>query len=370
MRSNTVNTLKTGMKKISSYFISLTVAATSTLLLICSTQSVQAQSSASQAEVIPGQYLGAKITTHPDWFKESFLEFEEDIAEATEAGKRLVIYFHQDGCPYCNKLVEDNFNNPAILTKMQSDFDLVAINLWGDREVIQIGGNTFTEKTLAQALDVDFTPTLVFFNENKEVALRLNGYYPVVEFDYALDYVSGRMEKEISFPDYVAEFKKDKQNGELNQQEWILTAPYNLSELPESKPFAVLFEEPDCVNCNLLHSRTFANPDAKNILDLFQVVQLNRWSNTPVTKPDGKQTTATAWAKELGLGFSPAIVLFDSNGDKLFVIDSMLKSFHILGIFDYISSGAYQSEPDLQRYLSERAEHMISAGQDVNIWEY
>ena len=329
-----------------------------------------AQSTTSQTEVIPGQYLGAKITTHPDWFKESFLEFEEDIAEATEAEKRLVIYFHQDGCPYCNKLVEDNFNNPAILDKMQSNFDLVTINLWGDREVVQVGGKTFTEKTLAQALDVDFTPTLIFFTEDKKVALRLNGYYPVVEFDHALDYVSEKMEKQISFPEYVADYKKDKQNGELNQQEWLLPAPYDLANLPEAKPLAVLFEEPDCQNCDLLHTRTFTNPDAKNLLDAFQVVQLNRWSDTPVIKPDGEPTTAAIWAKELGLGFSPAIVLFDNNGSKIIVVDSMLRTFHILGIFDYVSSGAYQSEPDLQRYLSERAEHIISSGEDVDIWAY
>jgi thioredoxin-related protein len=359
-------TLNLGMNQIGFTFIFLTSIVASMLIPM----PANAQSTTSQTEIIPGQFFGMKVTTHPDWFKESFLEFEEDIAEATEAGKRLVIYFHQNGCPYCNKLVEDNFNNPDILSKMQSGFDLVTINLWGDREVVQVGGKKFTEKTLAQAMDVNFTPTLIFFNEDKEVALRLNGYYPVVEFDHALDYVSGKMEKQISFPEYVADYKKDKQIGELNQQKWILPAPYDLAKLTVAKPLAVLFEEPDCLNCDLLHTRTFTNPDAENLLKSFHIVQLNRWSNTPVIKPDGESTTAAAWARDLGLGFSPAIVLFDNNGSKLIVVESMLKTFHILGIFDYISSGAYQSEPDLQRYLSERAEHIISTGKDVNIWAY
>ena len=358
------------MNKFSLSFIFAAGIVAPMLIPILAPTSVNAQSTASQTEVSSGQYFGAKVTTHPDWFKDSFLEFEEDIAEAAEAGKRLVIYFHQDGCPYCNKLVEDNFNNPDILEKMQSGFDLVAINLWGDREVIQIGGKTFTEKTLAQALDVDFTPTLIFFNEHKEVALRLNGYYPIVDFDHALNYVSGKMEKQTSFPQYVANHKKDKQTGELNRQDWMLTAPYDLANLAESKPLAVLFEEPDCQNCDLLHTRTFTSADAKDLLASFQIIQLNRWSNTPVIKPDGEPTTATAWAKELGLGFSPAIVFFDKSGNKLIVVDSMLKTFHILGIFDYISSGKYHTEPDLQRFLSERAEHIINTGKDVDIWEY
>jgi len=358
------------MNKINFSFIFAASIAALMLTPMVAPTSANAQSATSQTEVVSGQYFGAKNTTHPSWFKESFLEFEEDIAEAAEAGKRLVIYFHQDGCPYCNKLVEDNFNNPDILEKMRASFDLVAINLWGDREVVQVGGKAFTEKTLAQALDVDFTPTLIFFNENKEVALRLNGYYPVVDFDHALDYVSAKMEKQIGFPEYVANYKKEKQTGELNRQDWLLTAPYDLANLPESKPLAILFEEPNCQNCDLLHTRTFASPDAKGLLESFQIVQLNRWSNTPIIKPDGEPTTATAWAKELGLGFSPAIAFYDPNGSKLFIVDSMLKTFHILGIFDYISSGTYKTEPDLQRFLSERAEHIINTGKDVNIWEY
>ena len=42
-----------------------------------------------------GSFSRAKFTTHPAWFKESFLDFEQDIAEATAQGKRLVLYFYQ-----------------------------------------------------------------------------------------------------------------------------------------------------------------------------------------------------------------------------------------------------------------------------------
>ena len=42
-----------------------------------------------------GSFSRAKFTTHSAWFKESFLDFEQDIAEATAQGKRLVLYFYQ-----------------------------------------------------------------------------------------------------------------------------------------------------------------------------------------------------------------------------------------------------------------------------------
>ena len=43
--------------------------------------------------------LGAKTAETPHWFKESFLEFEEDVAEAAADGKRVMIFFHQEGAP-------------------------------------------------------------------------------------------------------------------------------------------------------------------------------------------------------------------------------------------------------------------------------
>ncbi len=50
-------------------------------------------SSQAEEKKTTGEYLGAKTATHPSWFKESFLDLEEDIADAAEADKRLVVFF-------------------------------------------------------------------------------------------------------------------------------------------------------------------------------------------------------------------------------------------------------------------------------------
>ncbi len=71
----------------------------------------------------------------PDWFKLSFLDLREDVREASAAGKRVLLYFYQDGCPYCAKLLRDNFGQREIAEKTRSHFDVIAINMWGGREV-------------------------------------------------------------------------------------------------------------------------------------------------------------------------------------------------------------------------------------------
>jgi thioredoxin-related protein len=54
------------------------------------------------AAAIPVSPAGAAsaATEVPAWFKETFLDIREDVREAAAEGKRLLLYFGQDGCPY------------------------------------------------------------------------------------------------------------------------------------------------------------------------------------------------------------------------------------------------------------------------------
>ena len=58
----------------------------------------------------------------PAWFTESLLDLREDVAEAAAQGKRVMLYFGQDGCPYCKRLMDVNFRDAAIAAKTQQHF--------------------------------------------------------------------------------------------------------------------------------------------------------------------------------------------------------------------------------------------------------
>lgn len=42
----------------------------------------------------------------PAWFKASFFATREHIAEASETGRRLMLYLYQDGCPLLRQAAE------------------------------------------------------------------------------------------------------------------------------------------------------------------------------------------------------------------------------------------------------------------------
>jgi len=319
-----------------------------------------------------GTFYGGLKTEYPKWFKESFLDFREDIEEAKLAGKRVMVLFHQNGCPYCNALVERNLSQKDIEDMIKKNFDVVAINMWGDREVATIGGKQYKEKAFAQALKIQFTPTILFFDESGKIILRLNGYLPPRVFKVALDYVAQHKERTISYRDYVAKSVPSGKTGQLINEDFFEPPPFDLRRKKgsKSKPFAVFFEQKDCPNCGTLHRRVLVDKETRDIVKQFDNVQLDMWSKTEVITPEGKKMSARDWARALDVKYAPTIVLFNNKGSEIIRSEASFKVFHTQGIFHYVLSGSYKKQPSFQRYLSARAEHIMEQGKDVDIDRY
>jgi thioredoxin-related protein len=93
------------------------------------------------------------------------------------------------------------------------------------------------------------------------------------------------------------------------------------------------------------------------------------WADETLVTPTGSQTSARDWARELDVKYAPTIVLFSSDGVEVIRSEAYFKRFHTQSIFDYVASGAYQEEPDFQRFLTRRADGIRARGTDVDIWE-
>ena len=316
-----------------------------------------------------GAYYGGKPTEYPAWFKDSFLNLKEDIAEAKTHNKRVMIFFTQDNCPYCNVLIERNLAQKEIDTYLRKHFEVIAINMWGDREVVSLENEKLTEKSFATSLKVQYTPTLIFFNEAGKTVLRLNGYLQPAKFKTALEYVAQHKENEMTYRDYLAAHQPAVADGALIQQDFFKPAPYNLSRKGKAaKPVAVFFEQKDCPDCAVLHRQVLPDKETRDTLAKFDVFQLDMWSEMPLITPQGKKTTARQWAKELDVKYAPSILVFNPQGKEIIRSEAFFKVFHTQGLLAYVLSGDYKKEPSFQRYLSARAEHLREQGKDIDIW--
>lgn len=302
----------------------------------------------------------------PSWFTETFFDLREDVRDAAKDGKRLMLYFGQDGCPYCKALMETNFTQPGIVAKTRRHFVAEALDIWGDREVTGLDGRTLSEKEFARALRVQFTPTLLFFDENGAVVARLNGYYPPHRFEAALDYVAGKMETQQSFAAYMARNRREAASATLHDEPFFLRPPYDLRR--GAKPLAVLFETPYCSGCDELHREGFRRPEVRAQLAKFEVARFALGDSREIVTPSGGKMRAADWARQLGIAYTPSIVFFD-RGKEVFRIEAYLRPFHLAGSFDYVASGAYAKEPSFQRFLRARTERLRRRGEAVDLWK-
>ncbi len=306
---------------------------------------------------------------HPAWFRESFLDLRDDVKEAQGQKRRVMLYFYQDGCPYCKKLLQDNFGQRAIADKTRRYFDVIALNIWGDREVTGMDGRTVTEKEFARQMRVMFTPTLLALNEKGEAILRINGYYAPHQFSAALDYAGQGKESGGSFREYFAGISAPPASGKLHASARFIQPPlaFDAALKREKKPLLVLFEQKACLACDELHLDIFKRKESRPLLDALQIAQLDMWSDTPLTTPDGRKTTARAWARQLNIGYAPSMVFFDATGKEVFRTEAMLRAFHVQSALDYAGSGAYRKYPEFQRYVDMRADALRARGIIVDL---
>ena len=307
----------------------------------------------------------------PPWFRETFLDIREDVREAANEGKRLMVYFGQDGCPYCRELMRVNFSQKDIIEKARRHFHAVAINLWGDREVTWLDGSMVGEKSLATRLGVQFTPTLLFFDEEGAIVLRLNGYYAPHQLNAAMDYVASRQETRVPFAEYLQRHARAPATGRLHDQPFLLKPPLDLRRPRKEaahRPLAVLFEQKDCAACDELHREGFASTGMKERVARLDVARLELFGKERVVTPSGRPLTAEQWGRELKVAYTPTIVFFDPAGREVFRIEAYLRPFHLASSFEYVTSGAYRTQPSFQRYLQARAEKIRAAGGRVDLW--
>jgi len=318
---------------------------------------------------VPAQIPPPNAIEIPSWFTPSFLDFREDVRDAAKQDKRVMVYFHQDGCPYCAKLVSTNFTQKAILDKARKHLVAIEINLWGDREVTWLDGRTMPEKQFASMLRVQFTPTLLFLDERGEVIVRLNGYYPPHRFEAVLDYVAGRKEKQVPFAEYMKTAVKESASPDVHAARFFMAEPLNLARKRGGKPLAVVFETPYCSGCDEMHREGFTRKDVLDQIARFDVARVVVGSRSELVAPDGRKRGADAWARELKIAYTPSVVFFDDRGKEVFRTEAYVRPFHLAGSFDYVSSGGYRTEPSFQRFLQAKAEKIQEAGGKVDLWK-
>lgn len=296
----------------------------------------------------------------PDWFELSFLDLPEDLERAVERGKQgLAVYYGMDDCPYCEQLFEVNFEKEDIRAQLSDNFDVVAIDVLGNREVTGLDGEVRFEREYASEQRLNFTPSIAFYDADGERIHQMRGYYPPYRFRALLDYVTERHDREMSFRDYLdrADPPPKFDTDDINERDFFINEPYALdrSKIPAQRPLVVFFEREACHACDILHTEPLQEHEVLDRIALMDAVQLDAEDrDTPVLTPDGQRTNPREWAAELDVHWAPTLIFFDEAGEEIIRIDSVVHLNRLRNVMDYVLTRGYEDYPTFERWRAQQ----------------
>ncbi len=327
------------------------------LLCSCSVMAATPAEDAYSFIDLPTDYLDE----HPDWFKSSFNNLPEDLDDALASGKKgLIVYFGQPHCAYCQALIRDNLSKGDLVRYLRLNFEVVGLNAHSIEKMTGMDGIAKPINEFAIEQKAQLTPTLLFFVKGRKLALKLVGYHTPYKMRAALEYVVDEHYKTKRFGEYLEQADPPPLFADetLNPDPIFSPPPHALdrSRFAAKKPLLVIFEQPRCHACDVLHSEPLKNAQVRKRLDDYEVVQLNVWDDaTRVLIPDGRRMTARQWARDLGLFYAPTLLLFDERGKEVFRVDSVVQFSRLTNVLRYVAEKAYLKYPLFQLWNRDHA---------------
>ncbi|MCK5903357.1 MAG: thioredoxin fold domain-containing protein [Cocleimonas sp.] len=314
-----------------------------------------------------GKITGGTELVFPEWFKESFLDFREDSAEAADGGKHLLLFFHVAGCPYCKKMLDDNFTSGDNAKIVQKYFDVIDLDLKGSKEIAFNKKLTVTETKLGQVLNVHYTPTLLFMSPTNNVVARIDGYRSPREFKQVLNFVKEKAYKTMDLATYREKHIDDMVYTLKDDPRYVKTLDLQ-PLLKQDKPLMVLFEDKTCDECARFHQEILDLKPTQKILDKYNVVRLDVLSDQAIIDPKGNKITAKKWLNQRNISYRPAVLLY-SEGKEREKVTGLLKSFHFQQLLNYVADKKYNDFDTWIGYLNEQTKKILESGQNIDIWK-
>lgn len=318
----------------------------------------------SQLAAKQGVITGGENYSIPDWFKLSLLDLIEDAEDSGEKSKHLILFMHLKACPYCTRMLKENFRKGDNKTYMQKHFDVIAINIRGDKEISWKNGKIYSEILFAKKMGVFATPTIVFLDTKGRKVLQLNGYRKPQAFRDVLEYIHVRHYRKIT----LAQFIKRKQRKAVYS---FLPHPYikTLSNMNAyQQPLAIIFENRDCADCAEFHKKVLNHTSVLPELKQYLFVRLNTYSQKKVFTPSGRKLKPAEWAKGLGLNYRPGLALYN-KGKLISLINGRYYHFHFKENLRYVSGGHYKRFRKFSLYLKARQKELLNKGININLSE-
>ena len=143
------------------------------------------------------------------FFAQTFGDLPEELEQAGKEGKTgLVLFYEQEGCDYCRRMMQTIFNQRHVQDWYGKHFVSIAVDIRGDVELKDIDGITLPSKVFAEHRKINFTPVVSFIDLTGAEIFRKTGIVQSPEaFMLMGQYVAEGRYTDTTYGEYL--FEKD-----------------------------------------------------------------------------------------------------------------------------------------------------------------
>jgi thioredoxin-related protein len=154
------------------------------------------------------------------FFTPSFGDLPEELSTAKQQGKKgVVLFFEMEGCPYCQRMLENVLNRSDVQDWYSERFLSIAIDIKGDVEVTDFDGITLPSKVFAEQRRAVITPVITFLDLNGNEIYRHWGMIANAETFLLLGkYIIEGQNLEVEFNAYLSKMGNEPESAVLGTQ--------------------------------------------------------------------------------------------------------------------------------------------------------
>jgi thioredoxin-related protein len=252
------------------------------------------------------------------FFSQTFGDLPEELEEARQAGKwGLLLFFEQEGCPYCEHMMKTILNQASVQDWYRERFVSLSVDINGDIELTDVDGIALPSKVFARHRRVKTTPTISFIDlSGAEVYRRVTMVSGPREFMLMGQYIVDGRYTDTAWRQYAAEHP-DVVDSATVQQVVDLRAEATAAAAGGVILLLAVTRE-GCSYCAKLRSE-FLGPMIRSgeYAERVRIREMMMEPDTAVRGFDGRMTSSAAVAREYAVSITPTVLLLDTDGKPL-----------------------------------------------------
>lgn len=130
------------------------------------------------------------------------INIDKKVTQAQKEGKDIMFYFHIPHCPYCKRMLDENFKDEKILTLIKENLILVDVYTALKKEFV-FKNFRGTAKEFAKYLGAKAYPATLFMDKDAKVFYKAIGYRNIQEYIYEIKYIITQSYKTMELDEFI-----------------------------------------------------------------------------------------------------------------------------------------------------------------------